>query len=179
MDKFRKVDLTMSIDGIDAVQEYIRAPSKWSAIKKNIFYFIENNHNANLMVSPCWQVYNLFDIFNHLAYFDFINRRRSVEVTPILLDFPMHYRIDTLPYEIRQKAIDTIKKCFKLKISSQQTLFKKLHTLLRILNDKQEHPEQEKHMKQFFKITALYDKYRSQSIEKSLPELYNHVKKYR
>ena len=47
-----------------------------------------------------------------------------------------------------------------------------------MLNDKDEHPKQEKHMSQFVRITNIYDKYRSQSIEKSLPELYNHVKKY-
>jgi organic radical activating enzyme len=179
MDKFRKVDLTMSIDGIGDVQEYIRAPSKWPAIKKNIFYFIENNHNADLMVSPCWQIYNLFDIYNHLSYFDFLNNKRKIEVTPILLDFPTHYRVDILPYEIRQQAVDMIKKCFKLKIAKQPTLYKKLHTLLKILNNEKEYTNQDKYMKQFFKITALYDKYRSQSIEKSLPELYNHVKKYK
>jgi hypothetical protein len=33
-------------------------------------------------------------------------------------------------------------------------------------------------MKQFVEITKLYDKHRNQSIEKSLPELYKHVKKY-
>ena len=178
MDKFRKVDLTMSIDGVGAVQEYIRAPSKWTAIKKNLFYFIENNHKADLMVSPCWQIYNLFGIYDHLAYFDFVNTRRHVEVTPIILDFPMHYRIDTLPYEIRQQAVDSIKKCFTLKISQQPTLLKKLHTLMKMLNDKNEHHEQEKNMTNFVRITNIYDKYRSQSIENSLPELYKHVKKY-
>ena len=132
MDKFRKVDLTMSIDGVDAVQEYIRAPSKWSAIHKNITYFIENNHKADLMVSPCWQIYNLFYIKEHLEYFDQLNKTRKVEVTPILLDFPMHYRIDTLPYEVRQQAIDKVKDCFKLDISKQPTLLKKLPTLLKI-----------------------------------------------
>jgi len=178
MDKFRKVDLTMSIDGIDAVQEYIRAPSKWSSISKNINYFIENNDKADLMVSPCWQIYNVFNIYEHLKYFDKLCEKRNIEVTPILLDFPMHYRIDVLPYEVRQQAVDKIKQCFKLKIAKQPTLYKKLHTLLKILMNKDSHKDSKKHMKQFFEITALYDKYRSQSIEKSLPELYSHVTKY-
>jgi glutamate-1-semialdehyde 2,1-aminomutase len=178
MDKFRKVDLTMSIDGIGEVQEYIRAPSKWPAIAKNINYFIENNDKADLMVSPCWQIYNVFGIYEHLKYFDKLCEKRNIEVTPILLDFPMHYRIDVLPYEVRQQAVDKIKECFKLKIAKQPTLYKKLHTLLKILMNKDSHKDSKKHMKQFFEITALYDKYRSQSIEKSLPELYSHVTKY-
>ncbi len=176
MDQFKKVDLTMSIDGIDSVQEYIRAPSKWSAIDKNILYFIDNNDKADLMVSPCWQIYNLFYIKEHLEYFDKLNSIRKVEVTPILLDFPLHYRIDTLPYEIRLEAIDKIKQCFKLNISKQPTLYKKLHTLLKMLQDKQD--KSKLHMKQFVQITKLYDKHRNQSIENSLPELYKHVKKY-
>ena len=176
MDQFRKVDLTMSIDGVGEVQEYIRAPSKWSAIHKNINYFIDNNHKADLMVSPCWQIYNLFYIKPHLEYFDTLNKKRKVEVTPILLDFPMHYRIDTLPYEVRAHAIDNIKNCFTLEISQQPTLFRKLHTLLKMLENPKD--EANNHMDQFVQITKLYDKHRHQSIEKSLPKLYNHVKKY-
>ena len=178
MDRFKKVDLTMSIDGIGPVQEYIRAPSKWSAIKKNIFNFIENNKTADMMVSPCWQIYNLFGIYDHLQYFDYVNNIRRIEVTPIILDFPMHYRIDVLPSHVRQKAIDIIDRCFTLKIAKQPTLFRKLHTLKKILQDQNEHKQSEKHMKQFVTVTNLYDKHRKQSIENSLPELYNHVKKY-
>lgn len=175
MDKFKKVDLTMSIDGVGAVQEYIRSPSKWKSIDKNILYFIENNHKADLMVSPCWQIYNLFYIKEHLEYFDALNNTRKVEMTPILLDFPMHYRIDTLPYDVREEAIDKVKECFKLKISKQPTLYRKLHTLIKILQDKNNTTE---HMDKFVQITKLYDKHRNQSIENSLPDLYKHVKKY-
>lgn len=178
MDKFKKVDLTMSIDGIGAVQEYIRAPSKWNAVKKNIFDFIENNKTADMMVSPCWQIYNLHSIYDHLAYFDYLNTIRNIEVTPIILDFPMHFRIDVLPFEIRQSAIDSINKCFKLKIVKQPTLFRKLMTLKKILQNPDSHPQSDLHMNQFVQITKLYDKHRNQSIEKSLPELYKHVKKY-
>jgi hypothetical protein len=178
MDKFKKVDLTMSIDGIGAVQEYIRAPSKWSAIKKNIFNFIENNKTADMMVSPCWQIYNLHGIYDHLAYFDYLNTIRNIEVTPIILDFPMHFRIDVLPFEIRQSAIDSINKCFKLKIVRQPTLFRKLMTLKKILEDTKIHSQSDLHMNQFARVTKLYDKYRGQSLQNSLPELYKHVKKY-
>ena len=178
MDKFKKVDLTMSIDGIGAVQEYIRAPSRWRSIKKNIFNYIENNKKSDMMVSPCWQIYNVHYIYEHLSYFNYLNTIRKIEVTPIILDFPMHYRIDVLPYEVRQTAIDNIDKCFKLNIVKQPTLFRKLHTLKKILQNTKEHPQTEKHMEQFATVTKLYDKYRDQSIENSLPELYKHVKKY-
>jgi len=175
MDKFRKVDLTMSIDGIGDVQEYIRAPSKWSSISKNITYFIENNDRADLMVSPCWQIYNLFNIYEHLEWFNEMNKKRKVEVTPIILDYPMHFRIDSLPYEIRKHAVMQIKQCFKLPIASQPTLFKKLYTLLKMLEDTKENDE---YIDKFVIVTKMYDKYRKQSIENSLPELYKHVKKY-
>ena len=175
MDKFRKVDLTMSIDGINDVQEYIRAPSKWQSIKKNINYFIDNNDRADLQVSPCWQIYNVFSIYEYLEWFNEINKKRKVEVTPIILDYPMHFRIDSLPYEVRKHAIQRIKECFKLKISSQPTLFKKLYTLLKMLEDEKENTD---HIDKFVRVTKMYDKYRKQSIENSLPELYKHVKKY-
>ena len=99
-------------------------------------------------------------------------------MTPIILDFPMHYRIDILPYDIRQSAIDSINKCFKLKIVQQPTLFRKLMTLKKMLNSPNSHKQSDLHMDQFVRVTKLYDKYRNQSIENSLPDLYKHVKKY-
>ena len=178
MDKFKKVDLTMSIDGIGDVQEYIRAPSKWKVVQKNIYNYLENNQSSDMMVSPCWQIYNLHGIYDHLKYFDYLNTMRKIEVTPIILDFPMHYRIDILPYDIRQSAIDSINKCFKLKIVQQPTLFRKLMTLKKMLNSPNSHKQSDLHMDQFVRVTKLYDKYRNQSIENSLPDLYKHVKKY-
>ena len=178
MDKFKKVDLTMSVDGIGAVQEYIRAPSKWNVVQKNINNYLENNHNSDMMVSPCWQIYNLHGIYDHLKYFDYLNTIRKIEVTPIILDFPMHYRIDILPYDIRQSAVDSIDKCFKLNIVKQPTLFRKLMTLKKILENPNSHKQSDLHMDQFVRVTKLYDKYRNQSIENSLPDLYKHVKKY-
>ena len=118
----------------------------------------------------------MFYIKEHLEYFDTLNDKRKVEVTPIILDFPLHYRIDTLPYEIKKQAIDKVKQCFKLNIAKQPTLYKKLHTLLKMLMEDTEYNQTA--MKQFVEITKLYDKHRNQSIEKSLPELYKHVKKY-
>jgi len=178
MDKFKKVDLTMSVDGIGSVQEYIRAPSKWKVVKKNIYNYLENNKSSDMMVSPCWQIYNLHGIYDHLKYFDYLNTLRKIEVTPIILDFPMHYRIDILPYDIRQSAVDSIDKCFKLNIVKQPTLFRKLMTLKKILDNPNSHNQSDLHMDQFVRVTKLYDKYRNQSIENSLPDLYKHVKKY-
>ena len=34
--EFKNVRMTMSIDGMGKVQEYIRAPSNWDTIKRNI-----------------------------------------------------------------------------------------------------------------------------------------------
>ena len=90
----------------------------------------------------------------------------------------MHYRIDILPYEVRQSAIDSIDKCFKLKIVRQPTLFRKLMTLKKILEDPNTHSQSDLHMNQFVRVSKLYDKHRDQSLEKSLPVLYKHVEKY-
>ena len=38
--------------------------------------------------------------------------------------------------------------------------------------------DNKEHLDKFVIVTKMYDKYRKQSIENSLPELYKHVKKY-
>ena len=64
----------------------------------------------------------------------------------------MHYRIDTLPYEVRQQAIDKVKQCFTLNISKQPTLFKKLYTLLKMLQEQKFKLQQKKEV---FKLMVL------------------------
>ena len=51
-------------------------------------------------------------------------------------------------------------------------------TLKKMLDEPNSHAQSSLHMDQFVRVTKLYDKHRSQSIENSLPDLYKHVKKY-
>ena len=59
MKQFSHVSIHVSVDGYGTVQEYIRFPSKWDAIERNIktvMDLVRDNENINLIIS----IYNIF-----------------------------------------------------------------------------------------------------------------------
>ena len=59
-DKFKTVVINGSIDGVGNTNEYIRHPSDWNTIERNIDLILETNALLNL--TPVIQIYNIFKI---------------------------------------------------------------------------------------------------------------------
>jgi len=58
--KFWSVELAFSVDGIGKLQEYIRSPSKWDTIIRNVFAF--QKENIPVSIRPTAQAYNIFGL---------------------------------------------------------------------------------------------------------------------
>ena len=68
--QFKKVTLDCSIDGVGKVQEYIRNPSDWETIDRNMNRILELNSNTILLnISTVVQVYNSFDLGNLVDWY--------------------------------------------------------------------------------------------------------------
>jgi sulfatase maturation enzyme AslB (radical SAM superfamily) len=107
--QFDMVNINASIDGIGAVTEYIRAPSKWSQVSKNIERFAQMS-NVHLGITPTIQVYNTFDVVNILSWVDELREKYSKD---IFIDFlinhhPVHLSALILPDDLRKEAVELI-----------------------------------------------------------------------
>jgi sulfatase maturation enzyme AslB (radical SAM superfamily) len=107
--QFDAVNINASIDGIGAVTEYIRAPSKWSQVSKNIEKFAQMS-NVHLGITPTIQVYNAFDVVNILTWVDDLRERYSKD---IFIDFlinhhPVHLSALILPDDLRKEVVELI-----------------------------------------------------------------------
>ena len=107
--QFDMVNINASIDGIGAVTEYIRAPSKWSQVSKNIEKFAQMS-NVHLGITPTIQVYNTFDVVNILSWVDELREKYSKD---IFIDFlinhhPVHLSALILPDDLRKEAVELI-----------------------------------------------------------------------
>jgi sulfatase maturation enzyme AslB (radical SAM superfamily) len=62
--QFKMVTINASIDGMGLVQEYIRYPSKWSVIERNLItlFRMTKTHRMKINVSTVLQVYNVFQM---------------------------------------------------------------------------------------------------------------------
>lgn len=107
--QFDVVNINVSIDGVGAVTEYIRAPSKWSQVSKNVEKFAQMS-NVHLGVTPTIQIYNTFDVVNILTWVDDLREKYSKD---IFIDFlinhhPVHLSALILPDDLRKEAVELI-----------------------------------------------------------------------
>ena len=71
---FSSVELGISVDGFGALQEYIRFPSQWDVLKRNISSFQKDK--VPISIRPTAQAYNVFGLLNVARWCD--TDRKSV-----------------------------------------------------------------------------------------------------
>lgn len=104
--QFKQVNINVSIDGINNVNDYIRFPSNWAQLNENIEK-LARLPNVNLGITPTVQVYNVFDLVNILEYVDKLNTtyNRKIFVDFLINVHPHHLSVTILPNEIKQRVI--------------------------------------------------------------------------
>jgi MoaA/NifB/PqqE/SkfB family radical SAM enzyme len=107
--QFDAVNINASVDGVGVVTEYIRAPSNWLHVSKNIEKFAQMP-NVHLGITPTFQVYNTFDVVNILTWVDDLREKYSKDV---FIDFlinhhPVHLSALILPDDLRKEAVELI-----------------------------------------------------------------------
>lgn len=99
---FKQARINCSIDGIGKVNKYIRYPTKWSVVEKNLRLLtdLSKDHNIKVSVHSTIQMYNIFnlvDLFEYLKQynmFPFLN----------ILHHPIYYTIKTLYPDQKEKV---------------------------------------------------------------------------
>jgi len=98
--QFRAVEIGFSLDGIGAVQEYIRPPAKWSRIEENVIAFRDDG--LPISIRPTVQAYNVFDLLDLLRFCD---RQGIPFVLDNLLSCPRYLSLDMLPEAVISEAL--------------------------------------------------------------------------
>jgi MoaA/NifB/PqqE/SkfB family radical SAM enzyme len=104
--RFRAVKLMVSIDAFGALNEYIRHPSRWSVIDRNlrdVDVGFREYGLTEVFLATTVQVYNVL----HLReLYDYLLQFQNIARLPHLTDlhFPDHYRTQILPSEVKIEA---------------------------------------------------------------------------
>jgi sulfatase maturation enzyme AslB (radical SAM superfamily) len=109
---FGGVKLLCSIDGVGRVNDFIRHPSHWDSIDRNLRDLEENHAKYGLvevLIMCTVQVYNVFrlgELYDYLA-----DNFRFVTQVPYLVDlhFPDYFRTQILPAELKAEALSHLK----------------------------------------------------------------------
>ena len=97
INQFKKVTLNLSIDGVKGVQEYIRYPSKWTHIQKNLALLMkkvqQSDTKYDLVFTPTVSIINVAHLSTFINWaYDFANTHQAPNVVwdmqPIFLHGP-------------------------------------------------------------------------------------------
>ena len=101
---FKKLDLSISMDGFGEVYDYIRYPSLWNNLVKNISVFQSMPH-ANVGASVTLQANNMLSVTDLFRYLDGI--KVGFYCYPIYM--PRHLTVWAMPKLVRQIAASRLR----------------------------------------------------------------------
>ena len=180
---FEKVEFNCSVEAVGPLNDYIRYPSKWEKLEKNIHFLDQLSHscrNIEIHIHTTLQAYNISripDLLHWLRYTDFkalfrfphfIQVRIPEWLSPSL--FPKKTRI-----KIADSILQSIEKYEEFFMNYNPLHKEQNHRRIGILrglcgmikNDS----SQERYLSRFIKETKKHDMLRKQSVQKVLPEL--------
>lgn len=145
--KFNSLEISLSIDGVGNLNDYIRHGKNWNEIQKNVLLwkeFSNNNSNVSLDIFSTVQAYNLHDIKNLKEFSDQV----GIKFASSVLMTPNYLSIGVLP----QEYLDEIKD------EHNETYYKSLL-------------ENNKFFDDFKRFTLNLDKIHNVSYENVIPRL--------
>jgi MoaA/NifB/PqqE/SkfB family radical SAM enzyme len=160
---FQKVTLAVSLDGPQAVNDYVRFPSRWDTVWSNVLRLRDLGFPV-VQVDPTFQAYNALGITELLRLCD---REKLECILGNVLLSPEHLSVRILPAPVRRLARERLEAyladCPNWHRAGATALAKSLAG--------DDHPDQKALLSTFMTFTNDLDASRKQSLAASIPEL--------
>lgn len=173
--QFKEIRLLVSLDGFGALNDYIRYPSQFTTIDKNLKYIDQNHKEFNIsevLIATTVQANNLLHldkIFSYLQTFSFIIPIPNL----VMLLSPIYLSPRVLPKKLRLLSflkLESLTKTLTKTTKPEHTyLLENLNTIKKdILSPL---PDAEKYYRQFIQLCDFYDTKKKLNLLKVNPEL--------
>ncbi len=177
---FKAVRLLCSVDGFGPVNDYIRHPSKWDVLDRNLTFLDQNAEKYQLeeiLLSCTVQIYNVLDLPNLFAYL-----KKFKKVVPaanlINLHIPSYLQSSVLPDEIKVVATERLTKLYdELKDELPERHKYLAENILQVLNFMNQKNTSDQ-LSLFKRINGNMDNIKGVKMESELPELHQLLKKH-
>lgn len=173
LERFAKTRLCMSVDAFGDLNSYIRYPSQWNHISKNLeayLSFFNTKRNVNLAISPVIQIFNLFHIHQLIDYILELEAKYSTSVSLdfIYLTDPSYYSPYILPLAIKEEAREEFDRYYNQLNSDIQQRLSGLKEFYGSLSRQDENVAE---LKKFKEVTNIYDSHRELRVLDFVPWL--------
>lgn len=175
---FKTVRLYCSIDGFGKVNDYIRLPSKWAIIHKNLSYLDQEAENLNIsqiLLSTTVQahnVLNLDDLYEYVLNFKVVVPALNLNN----LYSPSYLATQLLPADIKRQASERLlerkEKLLKILPDYEHYLIDNIDDVLKFMNS---HDHSGRFTKAFQDYNEKIDQMKGFSLQEYIPELYDNL----
>jgi hypothetical protein len=182
--KFKKNQISLSIDGVEKVNDYIRNPSKWNivdaAAKEWINIELKDPIGFEIVWHPTINVYNCFDLDNMVLWWLNLHQqdfRHLVHKTKLnFLTHPTYISAGILPEEAKKNCVKRILDLIEHPmIKKMDDSKRRLSLKLTEAKDKiQYSTNDQQSYKLFLEYTKDLDLLRNENLKDSIPELYQY-----
>ena len=193
--RFKKILIGVSIDGYGPLNNYIRYPSRFERIEKNLSKIDQSLDNAQIWIATTVNAYNIFHLPDLIEWklrkrFLKVNPERSDSplIIPHLLHTPPFLSIKALPpgykNQVKEKFDRFLAQFPDLlrELEIPETRHEKLNlSLQKLLNSYGNYMTSEDYshlIPDFRKYTSDLDKIRDEKLQDVLPELHNSLRDY-
>jgi Radical SAM superfamily len=166
---FSSVELGISVDGFGALQEYIRFPSQWDVLKRNISSFQKDK--VPISIRPTAQAYNVFGLLNVARWCDTNGIRFVLDN---ILSAPGFLSLDMLPHVVIVKALHDWEEYLQTECREDNRWH--VRSVISALRRPRTAPDKLAVLQdQFIRFTNDLDESRGQSFAAACPELYDQL----
>lgn len=171
---FKLIEIRASVDAPGKINEYIRFPSNWEIVLRNLRLLTkvkkEKKINLSLEIITTVQLYNVFYLRELVD--EFTQKHDDIEINHMVLHMlhnPPYFNITTLPSSVKEIVTRKLEKIGQETGVWEEEIQGVINHMCR--------KDTTDALDQFFIETRLMDKYRNQSFEDVMPELYRLIKR--
>jgi hypothetical protein len=164
--RFKSLHMQVSLDGIGAVQEYIRYPARWPVVENNI-RILKEDYGFNVVLIPTVQAYNMLSLADIYSF----ARKADIGISCAnVLQYPDWLRVSVMPKSAHRLAAARLRKILEAGVPQpwQREEVKSLIDHFESFDV----PIDEAALRTFNEFTNDLDVSRGQRFQQSLPELY-------
>ena len=176
--QFKRVVVNCSLEGMGAMNDYLRPPSKWDSVWKNFtklrdFASTKAGKRIKVRVTTVNQITNalhLPDFFEMLHDYQ-ITQKRGIGLSSNQLIEPAYYSMQHAPDWLKKEQKRKIKKLLH-KIGNSKHFETWQEALMDCVNfaEDPKHIYNESHMRDYVRVTEVHDKFRNDDVMKVSPE---------
>ena len=107
---FKSIGISLSIDGMGNIFEYLRSNAKWDKVKSNILSYKELQTNTNLHLNYTYTVswFNVLQISDFLKFIKYENFKTSIWLNKV--NFPQWMSLPAAPEALKPKLKESLEK---------------------------------------------------------------------